>query len=86
MFSENEKIQQKKYKLEKELRASYKELFLSPKGRRVLADLMKACNTFKVATTSNPEINMYERGTQDVAARILDMIGLTIDELLKHKG
>lgn len=85
MFDENAKIRQKAYNLEKELKDVYKETFLSNKGKMVLADLMKACNTFKRATTSSSEINMYERGTQDVVSRILEMVDLTIDELLKNK-
>lgn len=83
MFDENAKIRQHQYDLENDLKQEYKNLFLSAQGKKVLADLMKACGTFKMATTSSPDINMYERGTQDVVARIFKMIDLTIDDLMK---
>ena len=83
MFDEISKVEQKQYKLEQDLKFQYKEIFLSNQGKIVLADLMKACGTLRRASSSDPYINMYERGTQDVVARLFEMLEIDISDLMK---
>lgn len=80
---EYNKIKQENLKFNIELKQSYKDVFLTDTGKKVLRDMILASSIGKLTPTTDPLALMYNSGNNDTVFRLLKMLDLTIESLIK---
>lgn len=63
------------------LKRSYREVFSSPAGKRVLRDLAKACHAATTTFDENPNEQSRKEGKRQIFLRIQNMINVPDEEV-----
>lgn len=62
----------------------YKDVFNSPQGRRVLADLMAAARVFTPIHTTDPLTLAFHQGERNLALRIATFMAYRPEDFVEH--
>ena len=71
----------KRLKKQREMVSTYKRLFTSEDGQKVLADLMQVCGMQQSSFSTDPLEMAYHEGERAVVLRILKTINVTEKQL-----
>jgi len=74
----------KKQDIRLQLADDWKAVLSSPQGRRVLSELLKACERFSPGQLGGPEFNAYQLGKRAVGEFIVRQVLATAPEALKE--
>ena len=71
----------KRIKKQKEMVSTYKRVFTSDDGRRILSDLMNVCGMQRSSFDSDPLKMAYHEGERAVVLRILKSVNVSAFQL-----
>ena len=72
--------------IDDQTRGAYAQLFGSPVGRIVLADLIAYCHGRKSEFDPNDRVHAFNSGRRDVLCRITEFTNLTLEEIYRLRG
>lgn len=69
---------------QKEMILTYKRVFETQDGHKVLLDILKSCNFKNTSFTADPHLTAFNEGARSVGLRLLDTLNIDIEKLEKH--